>query len=373
MSSRRLGVAAALVDGQLVPGDVTVADGRIVAVGRTPPGRRGLAVAGFVDAQINGFAGVDFTHAEPATARDALTALARHGVAWCAPTLPTAPPERYGPALAALSHLGGPGGGPGGPRTRSVGVHLEGPFLNPMRRGAHPELWLRPPDPEALRALFGHGPVAVLTLAPELPGAFELIAMARRHGAVVSLGHSEADADTAHRAFDLGASMLTHLWNAQVPVTGRAPSLPGAALARDDVHVGIIADLAHVAADTLRLSLAAAGRRAFVVTDALELAGLPPGRYERHGRVLHSDGTAIRLGDGTLAGSATTLDAALRNLVGLGVPLADAVDRVTRAPADALRRPDLGRLEPGGRADVTVLDDALQVVQVVLGGVAVHR
>lgn len=376
MSTRRLGVAAAVLDGQLVAGDVVVAgDGSIAAVAASPAGRRGVAVAGFVDVQVNGFAGVDFTHAEPPELRAALAAMARTGVAWCAPTLPTAPPERYGPALAALATVAvtveqataepasvAAGG------TRSLGVHLEGPFLNPAKRGAHRQAWLRPAEPAALDALLGHGPVAVLTLAPELPGAGALIERARRRGVVVSLGHSEADAAAAHRAFDAGATMVTHLWNAQVPITARSPSLPGAALARDGVHVGLIADLVHVAADVVRLSLAAAGRRAFVVTDALDLAGLPPGGYERHGRALHSDGVAVRLADGTLAGSATTLDAALRNLVALGLPLPTAVDHVTRSPAAALGRPALGRLAVGGPADAVVLDDALQIESVLLGG-----
>jgi N-acetylglucosamine-6-phosphate deacetylase len=364
MAARRLGVAAALVDGEVLPGDVTVADGCVAAVGCAPAGHHGVAVPGFIDVQVNGFAGVDFTHADTGGYADALAAMARHGVTWCAPTIPTAAPQSYPAALATIGRvlLERPDG------AKVLGAHLEGPFLNPARRGAHRAGWLRSPDEPALHALLDAGPVALLTLAPELPGATQLIAAARRRGVVVALGHSDADRATAHAAFDTGATMVTHLWNAQRPITAREPALAGVALARPDVHVGIIADLVHLAAETVQLSLAAAGGRAFVVTDGLHLAGQPPGTYRQHGRTLVSDGVAIRLADGTLAGSATPLDAALRNLVTLGLAWPAAVDHITRAPAAALQRPELGRLRVGGSADITVLDDRLEVRATLIDG-----
>lgn len=366
MTTRRLGVTAAVVDGELVPGDVGVDDaGTVAAVGVRPAGRHGIAVAGFLDLQVNGFAGVTFTEADPDGYAAALAAMARHGVVACAPTMPTAHPDAYRPALATVAAVVArrPAG------SRVLGAHLEGPFLNPRRRGAHPAAWLRRPDPDLLRALLDAGPVALLTLAPELPGGRELIAAAVGRGTVVSVGHTEATGAEAHAAFDAGASMLTHLWNAQTPIAGREPGAAGVALARPDVHVGVIADLAHVAGDVVRLSLAAAGRRAFVVTDALAAAGLPPGPSVRDdGRTQHSDGVAVRLDDGTLAGSAMPLDGALRNLVALGLPLPAAVDHVTRSPARAIRRPDLGRLVPGVRADVVVLDEHLTVTTTLLAG-----
>ncbi len=306
---RRLGVAAALVDGVVVPGDVVIDTATIDAVGVSPPGRRGLAVPGCVDVQINGFAGVDFTRAEPAAIAGALTALARHGVTAWVPTLPTAETGAYALALRSLAEvMNRPPLG-----AKALGIHLDTPFLNPARRGAHPEAWLREPDPALLTRWAQLAPLAVVTLAPELDGAAGLIAEARRRGIVVSLGHSEATAAQAHAAFDAGASMVTHLWNAQPAIGSRQPGLTGVALARPDVAVGLIADLVHVAPDTLRLSLAAAGPQAFVVSDALDAAGTPPGTRQRaDDSDQHNDGIAVRLADGTLAGSALPLDRALR-------------------------------------------------------------
>jgi N-acetylglucosamine-6-phosphate deacetylase len=365
VTARRLGVAAAVVDGTIVPGDVEVDGGTVGAVGVAPAGRSGLAVAGFVDLQVNGFAGVDFTVADTDGYGRALAAMARHGVTACLPTVPTAAPDAYLPALDELAAVMAEPP----PGTRVLGAHLEGPFLAPARRGAHRADWLRAPDPDLLAVWAGRAPVALLTLAPELPGADRLIAAARRAGIVVSLGHSEATAAEAHAAFDAGATMVTHLWNAQRVISAREPGVTGAALARPDVRVGLIADLVHVAADTLRVSLTAAGRRAFVVTDALEPAGLAPGRYRRSdGRMQRSDGVAVRLDDGVLAGSVLTLDAAVRNVVQVGLTVVDALDLVSASPARALGRDDLGRLGPGRRADVVVLDDRLEVRSVLVGG-----
>jgi N-acetylglucosamine-6-phosphate deacetylase len=210
----------------------------------------------------------------------------------------------------------------------------------------------------------------MMTVAPELEGAGGVIDVLRRYGAVVSAGHTDATADQARVGFDSGVSMVTHLWNAQRQITSREPGLAGVALVRPDVHVGIIADLVHVSAETLALSLAAAGDRAVVVTDAAAEAGLPDGTYRIDGRTTVVGGGAVRLEDGTLAGSAAGLDAALRNLVALGLPFEHAVRTVTTAPAAALGRRDVGRLDVGGRADVAVLDEDLTVLRVLVAGVA---
>ena len=366
MGTQRLGVNAALVGGTWVRGDVVVADGVIEALGSLPPGGGGVAVPGFCDVQVNGFAGVGFT----ACARDgyatAAEAMARCGVTSFLPTIPTTAPEMYAPALAAAAAaIADPP-----PGARPLGVHLEGPFLSPQRPGAHRPEWLRPPDVDLARVLCEAAPVAVMTLAPELVGAADLIAMLRRRGVVVSAGHTDAIAAQATEAFDRGVSMVTHLWNAQRQITSREPGLAGVALARSDVFIGMIADLVHLSAETLLLSLAAAGQRAVVVTDAAAEAGLPDGTNPTGGRDTIVSGGAVRLPDGTLAGGAVGLDTAVRNLVGLGLPLERAVHAVTAAPATVLGRYDVGRLEVGGRADVTVLDDELSVVRVLVGGSA---
>ena len=263
-----------------------------------------------------------------------------------------------------------------------AGIHLEGPFLAPERAGAHRVDWLRPPDRAQCDRWLDAAPIAVMTLAPEVDGALDLIAHLHARGVVVSLGHTDARAAVAHLGFDAGASMVTHLWNAQRPITSREPAVGGAALAREGVSVGIIGDLIHVAADTLRLSIAAAGDRFMLVTDAVWLAGTPevepdvrpegevrPERRPGHRGVTLSNG-AVRLPDGTLAGSACSMDQAIRNLVGLGLPLEQVVAAATTTPARALGRHGrrLGRLAVGRRADVAVLDDALEVVRVLVDG-----
>ncbi len=159
-----------------------------------------------------------------------------------------------------------------------------------------------------------------MTLAPELDGAKEVIDLLRRQGIVVSAGHTDATAAEAHVAFDTGVTMVTHLWNAQRQITSREPGLAGVALTRSDVFVGLIADLVHLSAETLALSLAAAGARAFVVTDAAWAAGLPDGTHHLDGRAVVVGDGAVRLPDGTLAGASVGLDACLRNVVAVGLP-----------------------------------------------------
>jgi N-acetylglucosamine-6-phosphate deacetylase len=363
----RLEVDAAVVDGDLLPGDVEVVDGEVTAVALPPAGTGRIAAPGFVDLQVNGFAGVDLTVADLDGYRTASVAMARHGVTSFLATFPTAAPERYAPALAAAAEAAGADLG----GARVEGVHLEGPFLAPGRRGAHRAEWLRTPDVGLLDDLLSRAPVRLVTLAPELDGADALIDRLVAAGVTVALGHSDADAATAHAAFDRGAGAVTHLWNAQRQVTSREAGLAGVALARPDVAVCVIADLVHVCAETLTVSLTAAGERAVVVTDAVAPAGLPDGTHDIGRWRVVVEGGAARLPDGTLAGGTTPMDAALRNVVGLGVPLARAVHAVTAAPARAIGRSDLGRLVPGVLADVTILDDALEVRGVLVAGAEV--
>lgn len=371
MPSRRLGVSGAVVGNAVIPGDVAIDDGLIAAIGlsgqQTRSGR--LAVPGFVDVQVNGYAGIDFTTADLDGYRTASSALARTGVTTAVATVPTASPADYAPALAvARAACSSPM-----PGTRYLGVHLEGPFLSPQRAGAHRVDWLLPPDLELARWWLAQGPIVMMTLAPELAGATELIEALVGEGVIVALGHSDAGKSVAQRAFDAGASMVTHLWNAQRQPTSREPALGGVGLARHDVHVGVICDLVHVDADTVRLSLAAAGERFVAVTDAVAWAGMPDGSYRSGlGEVVKAAG-AIRRLDGTLAGSATSMDEMLRNLVSLGVDLPRAVATMTMSPATALgaHGSGRGRLEVGAVADVVVLDEALAVSEVLIRGASV--
>jgi N-acetylglucosamine-6-phosphate deacetylase len=356
----RLGVAAALVDGERVDGDVEIAGGRIAAVGLSPAGGSGLAVPGFVDLQVNGFAGVDFLSASAEDYAAAGEALAATGVTAFQPTLITSPAGALVRALAVAAAAACP--------VRLLGVHLEGPFLSPAWPGAHPAEHLRAPDPALMDELLAAGPVAAVTLAPELPGGLELVDALAARGVNVRIGHTDADAATAHAAFDRGAGAITHIHNAHRRFAPRDPGPAGAALARDDVTVTAIVDGVHLAGETEVAVRRAAGKRLCLVSDAIAAAGLGDGGY-RLGEIEIEvlDGRSTRP-DGTLAGSVQPLDAAVRRLVDGGASLAEAVHAASRAPALLAGRPDLGTLAPGSAADVVVLDADLRVTRTLVDG-----
>jgi N-acetylglucosamine-6-phosphate deacetylase len=358
----RLDVRAALVGGELVPGALEIADGLIAAYGLAGGNGRGIAVPGFVDLQVNGFGGVDFLDADADGYRTAGEALLETGVTAYLPTLVTAPEETL---VAALGEIPDPGDGP-----RILGVHLEGPFLAARRLGTHPRAGRRDPDPGLLGRLLDAGRVRMMTLAPELPGALELIDVLRARGVAVSCGHSDATAEQADRAFDRGARTATHLFNAMRPLTHRDPGIVGAALARDDVIVQIIVDGIHLAPATVSLVWRAAAGRIALVTDAVAAAGAGGGSFSLGGVELSVQDGAVRGPAGILAGSVLTMIEAVRNLHALGVPLERALDAASAVPARVLGLGDTGRLDLGVPADVVVLDDNLEVESVLVGGEA---
>jgi N-acetylglucosamine-6-phosphate deacetylase len=356
----RLNVAAALVDGRLVLGDVAVSDGIVERVGAGGPTGHGIAIPGLVDLQVNGFAGVDFQIADRDGYRRAGEALLATGVTAFQPTFVTGHEADLIDALRVLpTEECGP---------RVIGAHLEGPFLAPLRLGAHDAEACRPPDPRLLHRLLDAGPVRQMTLAPELPGALELIDQLVARDVVVSCGHSDASAAHAHRAFDRGARTVTHLFNAMRPGSPRDPGLADAALARDDVTVQLIVDGHHLAPETVLVAWHAAAGRLALVTDAVSAAGMKDGCYTLGGRKVIAAGGAVRRADATLAGSALTLIQAVRNLHALGVPLEDALAAASAVPARISGRPDLGRIAVGAPADIVVLDDQLEVARALVGG-----
>ncbi|HEY6077041.1 MAG TPA: amidohydrolase family protein, partial [Gaiella sp.] len=217
----RLGVEAALVDGRLLPGDVALDDGVVSAVG-LEPGGSGIATPGFVDLQVNGFAGVDFLGADADGFAAAGEALLETGVTAYLPTLITSAEDDMIRALRAIP-IGGRG-------PRILGAHLEGPFLSPARLGTHSLGARRDPDVALLERLLAAGPVRLVTLAPELPGALELIDLLQARGVTVSLGHTDATAAEANAAFDRGVRTVTHIFNAMRPLAHRDPGVVGAAL-----------------------------------------------------------------------------------------------------------------------------------------------
>jgi N-acetylglucosamine-6-phosphate deacetylase len=358
----RLGVEAALVRGELVPGDVEVVDGFVTQAGLAGGTRGKIAVPGFVDLQVNGFAGVDFLAASTEDYEQAGEALLQTGVTAYQPTFITAPEATLLEALRAMPSNGS--------HPHVVGAHLEGPFLSPERSGAHPREHRRDPDLALLDRLLDGGRITEMTLAPELPGAGVLIARLLERGVVVSAGHTNATAAEAHDAFDLGVTTATHLFNAMRPFRSRDPGVIGVALTRRDVFVQLIVDGHHLADETVRLVWAAAGGRLALVSDATAGASLGGGTYQLGDVEIEVAGGPPTREDGVLAGTVLTMIDAVRNLHALGIGFEDAIGAATAVPARIVGRPDLGVLEPGGVADIVVLDDRLEISNVLCGGEA---
>jgi N-acetylglucosamine-6-phosphate deacetylase len=356
----RLGVEAALVDGRIVRGDVEIADGRIAGYGLVSPNGRGVAVPGFVDLQVNGFAGVDFFEADADGYRKAGDALLETGVTSYLPTFVTAPEAQL---LAALREVPADAGGP-----RILGVHLEGPFLSPLRLGIHAAAARMDPDVQLLERLLAAGPVRLMTLAPELPGANGLIELLLRHEIAISCGHSDATAEEADAAFDAGVRSVTHIFNAMRPFRHRDPGIAGAALARDDIVVQLILDGVHLAPETARVVLRAAAGRVALVTDAIAGAGLGDGDFRLGTADIRIRDGVARGPNGELAGSTLTMIEAVRNLHALGAFFEEAILAATQVPARVLLHPTAGRLELGLPADVVVLSDELDIQRVLVEG-----
>ncbi|ROQ05080.1 MULTISPECIES: N-acetylglucosamine-6-phosphate deacetylase [unclassified Curtobacterium] len=254
-----------------------------------------------------------------------------------------------------------------------LGVHLEGPFLSPHNKGAHNESFLIDPSPAAVDALLeaGEGVIRQVTIAPELPGALDAVRRFVAAGVTVAVGHTVGTYDQARAAFDAGATLLTHAFNAMPGLHHRAPGPIGAAVADDRVTLELILDAVHVhpvVADTL---LRAAPGRLALITDAMGAAGAADGSYRLGSLdVTVTDGVAHVAGTDTIAGSTLTQDVALQNAVSLaGRTLPEAVAALTSVPAAALGLGDrLGRLAPGYAADLVALSPALEVQRVWGGG-----
>jgi N-acetylglucosamine-6-phosphate deacetylase len=345
-------------------GFVRVEGGVIAEVGEgRPPGRPdvrldgGVLAPGLVDLQINGYYGHDLVDADEAGWHTIVQRLPETGVTAFLPTFITAPIPFLADALHRTAGLlpDLPAG------SRVLGVHVEGPFLSEKRRGAHNPEWLTDPTPEALARLLETGLVKVHTLAPERTGGLDAVRALTDAGVLVSVGHSDASATQVAEAAAAGARMVTHLFNGQSGIDHRAPGVAAQALTDERLTSGLIADFAHVAPVACKLAFQAAPGRIALVTDAVASAGMPPGRYVLGAEPIDmpEGGPALRA-DGTIAGSALSLDVAIANIAGLGVDLPVAVDAATRVPADLIGRTDLGRIAPGAAADLVWLDDDLK-------------
>ncbi len=367
--------------GEAIAGPLAMANGRIRDGAEDGPGGApggdgtiaidadGLLVSpGFIDLQINGGHGLDLT-TEPTSMWALGELLARHGVTAFLPTIISSPPAVTDRAMAALrvrptDHRG----------AEPLGLHFEGPMLNPDRAGAHDAGNLVAPGPGLVTGWSRANGVALVTLAPELPGAAAVIERLIANGVTVSVGHSAATATEAAAAFDAGASMVTHLFNAMTPMGHRAPGLIGAALADHRVTVGLIADGVHVDPLVVKVAWRAKGpERVALVTDSVAAMGRGPGRHRLGDQTIIADTTGVRTTGGVLAGSALTMDRAVVNTVEFtGCTPADAVTAASATPAAAIGLSDRGHLGPGAVADVVLLEPGGDVAVTICGGRIAH-
>ena len=365
---------------------VVIEDGKLRAVGSRdavslPAHARELKfphmtlVPGFVDMHIHGAGGHDVMEGDGAALDAVAQTVARYGTTSLVAATVTAgvdPTCRSVAAMARYIHAQR-GRTPETPTSEILGIHFEGPFLSSIRRGVQPGEWLIPPSLKTLHKLLdaASGCGRILTLAPELPGALEVVDAARAAGLVVGMGHTDATYDQTQAAIRHGASHAVHVFNAMRPFSHRETGVIGAVLTSPDVTAEVIADGVHVDAAAIRLLLAAKGAdRVVLISDGTAATGMPDGKYQLGPLEVTVTGGVCRDSDGQLAGSTLTLDRALRNIVALGVSMQDAVKMLTWNPARLLGlEKRKGVLAPGADADLVLLDSSLDVAGVMTRGV----
>lgn len=325
-----------------------------------------LLTPGFIDLQLNGAFGHDFT-ANPETIWPVSAGLPRFGVTSYLPTIITSPLETVEHARQVLRQQR-PANFSG---AEPLGLHLEGPFLNPQKKGAHNPAYLRQPDLELISNWSAPRGVRLVTLAPELPGALALAERLVERGVIVSAGHSMATFDESQAGLRAGIGYGTHLFNAMPTINHREPGLAGALLSDSRAVTGLIPDGIHVHPAMIRLAWKAKGSAALnLVSDAMAALGMPPGRYQLNDFEVYVSETDARLENGTLAGSILPLDEAVRNLVGFtGCSLSEALATVTTTPARLLGLSEQrGHIAPDLLADLVLLTPDLKVALTICAG-----
>ncbi|AUT58407.1 N-acetylglucosamine-6-phosphate deacetylase [Paraburkholderia terrae] len=348
-----------------IHGTIESANGRITAItgNAADPSTNDAPyiLPGFIDLHVHGGGGADVM--EAGNAIEAITRThARFGTTSLLATTMTAPRDELMAVVAGLGDVAKnrvPGG------ARVLGVHLEGPYINPGKLGAQPDAAVSAVLDEVLKYL-SIAPIRVVTIAPEISGHMEIISEINARGVRVQLGHSLGTYDDAVAAMKHGARSFTHLFNAMSPLHHRNPGMVGAALAHAE-YAEIIPDLLHVHPGAIRAAMRAIPRL-YVVTDSTSATGMPDGEYRLGSQHVTKCLGGVRLADGTLAGSTLTMDQALRNLVSLGLPMADVSNRMSRFAADYLGLEDRGRLARGAWADIVVFDRELALTATYVEG-----
>jgi N-acetylglucosamine-6-phosphate deacetylase len=251
-----------------------------------------------------------------------------------------------------------------------LGIHLEGPYLSEARKGAQPAGLLRDPDPSEYRPWFNSGAVRLMTIAPELPGAMELIDYGFKKGIQFAVGHSVASFEIMEEAIERGLRQATHTFNGMDPLHHREPGVVGAVLSDERVFAQVIPDGIHVHPAVVKLLAAAKGAdRTVLITDAIRAAGMGDGEYDLLGQTVTVKANTARVASGSLAGSVLTMDQAVRNVMefcGLGFP--EAVKMASSTPAHSLNLEDRGWIKSGMRADITVFNLDYRVEKTLVGG-----
>lgn len=366
--------------GFLEDGSVVIQDGQIQKIHTTAhlpviaDVRRfdasGLILSpGWIDLQFNGGFGRDFTE-NPESIWEVGAQLPQFGTTAFLPTIISSPLDKIDRAITVLKQ--GPPSGYSG--AIPLGLHIEGPFLNPAKKGAHNPQYLQLPELEAVRNWHKENGVRLVTLAPELSCALDVVQALHSKDVVVSAGHSLADFEQAQAGFEAGVTYGTHLFNAMPRLDHRSPGLAGALLNNSKIVVGLIADGIHIHPAVVSLAWKAKGGQGLtLVTDAMAALGMQPGEYRLGDLDVTVDQYSARLADGTLAGSTLTLDSALRNLMAFaGCSLAEALPALTCTPAKVLGLPAKGRIDAGYDADLTLLTPQGKVVAVFISGELVY-